>query len=55
VPKSVAINIENEFSRVSLLIGRTPETTDDEAKGAFALLAEYRDGGIYLMVGEKTQ
>ena len=46
--RSEAINIENEFSRVSFLKGRTPETTGDEAKGAFALLSKYRDGGIYI-------
>lgn len=48
MPKSVAINIENEFSRVEFLKNRTPETTDEEAKNAFALLSEYRDGGIYI-------
>ena len=46
--KSVPININNEFSKVSFLNGRTPETSDEEAKGAFALLSEYRDGGIYI-------
>jgi mannose-6-phosphate isomerase-like protein (cupin superfamily) len=46
--KSAPINIENEFSRIEFLNGRTPETTDEEAKGAFSLLSEYRDGGIYI-------
>lgn len=46
--KSSPINIENEFSKVNCLKGRTPETTEEEAKGAFALLSEYRDGGIYI-------
>jgi mannose-6-phosphate isomerase-like protein (cupin superfamily) len=27
---------------------RTPTTTDDEMPGAFAVLAEYRDGGIFV-------
>ena len=46
--KSVAIAIGDEFSRVKFLENRTPETTDEEAKNAFALLSEYRDGGIYI-------
>ncbi|MEN8617311.1 cupin domain-containing protein [Shewanella baltica] len=46
--KSVAIAIDDEFSRVKFLANRTPETTDEEAKNAFALLSEYRDGGIYI-------
>jgi len=48
VSKSVAITIDNELSRVEFLKDRTPETTDEEAKNAFALLSEYRDGGIYV-------
>jgi len=48
VPKSVAITIEDELSKVQLLKNRTPETTNEEAKDAFALLSEYRDGGIYV-------
>ncbi|WDE06303.1 cupin domain-containing protein [Thalassomonas viridans] len=46
--KSAAITINNEFSRVKFLKGRTPETTDEEARDAFALLSEYRDGGVYI-------
>lgn len=46
--KSVAITINDEFSRVKFLKDRTPETTNEEAKDAFALLSEYRDGGIYV-------
>ncbi|MEJ6477043.1 cupin domain-containing protein [Pseudoalteromonas piscicida] len=46
--KSVAITIESEFTRVEFLKNRTPETTDEEAQNAFALLSEYRDGGIYV-------
>lgn len=48
MPKSVPITIEDEFSRVKFLEGRTPETTDEVAKDAFALLSDYRDGGIYI-------
>ena len=46
--KSVAITIKDELSKVKFLKNRTPETTDEEAKDAFALLSEYRDGGIYV-------
>ncbi len=46
--KSVAITINDELTRVKFLKNRTPETTDDEAKDTFALLSEYRDGGIYV-------
>ena len=46
--KSVTIDIDIEFSKVSFLKGRTPETTDQEAKNAFAIMSDYRDGGIYI-------
>jgi hypothetical protein len=46
--KSAAIIINDEFSRVKFLKDRTPETTNEEAKDAFTLLTEYRDGGIYI-------
>jgi len=46
--KSVPITIDNEFYRVKFLKDRTPATTDEKAKDAFALLSEYRDGGIYI-------
>lgn len=46
--KSTPITIDNAFSKITFLSGRTPETTGDEAKDAFALLSDYRDGGIYI-------
>ncbi|MGI1999816.1 cupin domain-containing protein [Shewanella frigidimarina] len=46
--KSVVITINDQFSRVEFLKDRTPETTNEQAKNAFALLYEYRDGGIYI-------
>ena len=46
--KSVAMTINDEFSRVKFLNDRTPETTNEEAKNAFALLSGYSDGGIYV-------
>jgi len=48
MPKSVAITIQDELSTVKFLKNRTPETTYEEAKDSFALLSEYRDGGIYV-------
>jgi mannose-6-phosphate isomerase-like protein (cupin superfamily) len=48
VSKSEVITINDEFSKVGFFNGRTPETTDEEAKNAFALLSEYREGGIYI-------
>ncbi|NMH64516.1 cupin domain-containing protein [Shewanella salipaludis] len=48
MPKSVGISIDKAFSRVQFLEDRSPETTDEEAKDAFALLSEYRDGGVYI-------
>jgi len=49
MPKSVAITIQDELSTVKFLKNRTPETTYEEAKDSFALLSEYRDGGIYVV------
>lgn len=46
--KSVPITIENVFSTVTFLKNRTPDTANEEANKAFALLSEYRDGGIYI-------
>jgi hypothetical protein len=40
VPKSVSITISDEFSRVKHLKNRILETTDEQAKDAFALLSE---------------
>lgn len=49
MPKSVAISIDDEFSKIRFLENRKPETTDEEAKGAFAQLSDYRDGGIFIV------
>ncbi len=46
--KSAPISIDNAFSRVEFFENRTPETTNEEAKDAFSLLSEYRDGGIFV-------
>jgi mannose-6-phosphate isomerase-like protein (cupin superfamily) len=43
------LDLEAEFSKLSLLRGRTPEMTevDRKASGGFATLAPFRDGNIY--------
>ena len=48
MPKSTPISITVAFSRLSFLADRTPETSDEEAEGAFEMLSEYRDGGIFI-------
>ena len=40
-------NVKNELAKLKMLQGRTPTTAESERKGAFAKLAEYRDGGIF--------
>ncbi|USD33758.1 MULTISPECIES: cupin domain-containing protein [Vibrio] len=46
--KSTVITIEEEFSKLNYLSGRTPKTTDEESKDAFAMLSEYSNGGVYI-------
>ncbi|HHC7385731.1 cupin domain-containing protein [Vibrio parahaemolyticus] len=46
--KSTVITIEEEFSKLNYLSGRTPQTTDEESKDAFAMLSEYSNGGVYI-------
>ncbi len=41
------ISIERSFEELTFLADRTPATTDDESAGAFARLAEYRDGAVF--------
>ena len=48
MPKSTPISITAEFSRLKFLANRTPETSDEEAEGAFAMLSEYRDGAVFI-------
>jgi len=48
MPKATPISIEAAFERLKFLANRTPETSDEEAEGAFAMLSEYRDGGIFI-------
>lgn len=46
--KAVPISINDSFSQVQFLSNRTPKTTDEQAKDAFAKLADYRDGGVFI-------
>jgi len=46
--KATTISIKDAFSGLTFLGGRTPETTNEEIKGAVARLSEYRDGGIFI-------
>ena len=41
------LNLKAELAKLKMLQGRTPTTSAAERQGAFAKLAEYRDGGIF--------
>ena len=41
------LNVKAELAKLQTLRGRTPTTPESDRKGAFAKLAEYRDGGIF--------
>ena len=41
------LDVKTELGKLKMLRGRTPTTPESERKGAFAKLAEYRDGGIF--------
>ncbi|MFK7965461.1 MAG: cupin domain-containing protein [Burkholderiaceae bacterium] len=49
MPKAAVISLDNEFSKIKFLENRTPETTDEQAQGAFARLSDYRDGAIFIV------
>lgn len=46
--KAISISIRYAFQQITYLEGRTPETSDEESKGSFAKLSDYRDGGIFI-------
>lgn len=46
--KSTKISIEEAVSKLTFLPDRTPETSAQDAANAFAVLSEYRDGGIFV-------
>jgi mannose-6-phosphate isomerase-like protein (cupin superfamily) len=41
------LDLNGELAKLKTLRGRTPTTKAAERQGAFAKLAEYRDGGIF--------
>ena len=48
MPEATLISLKSAFSRLKFLADRTPETTDEEARDAFASLSDYRDGGLFI-------
>ncbi len=48
MPKATAISINEQLAKLTFLSNRTPQTTNEEAKGAFASLSGYRDGAIFI-------
>ncbi|MDH3689662.1 MAG: cupin domain-containing protein [Gammaproteobacteria bacterium] len=48
MPKATPISIKAAFTQLKFLSNRTPETTDEHAKDAFATLSKYRDGGVFI-------
>lgn len=48
MPKATPISIEDAFAGLTFLGGRTPETTPEQAEGAFAALSDYRDGAVFI-------
>lgn len=47
MPKASPINLRGSFESLTRLEGRTPTTTEDESKGSFTMLSEFRDGGVF--------
>jgi len=46
------LDLKAEFSRLTMLNGRTPTSSEAERQGAFARLAPYRDGAILSIPAE---
>ena len=42
------INLNAEIEKLTMLRGRTPQTTRAERQGSSGKLAEYRDGGVFV-------
>jgi quercetin dioxygenase-like cupin family protein len=42
------ISIDTAIAALTFLSDRTPATTAEESSGAFALLSDYRDGGVFV-------
>lgn len=48
MPKSEAISLNKAFEKLEFVGNRTPESSDEQLGGAFAKLAPYRDGAIFI-------
>ncbi|MEM1415384.1 MAG: cupin domain-containing protein [Myxococcota bacterium] len=46
--KATPIDVQGSFAEVRCNATRTPTTTEDEARGSFAVLSGYRDGGVFI-------
>jgi mannose-6-phosphate isomerase-like protein (cupin superfamily) len=44
---TAVLDLKAEFARLTMLKNRTPTSSDADRAGAFARLAEYRDGAIF--------
>jgi mannose-6-phosphate isomerase-like protein (cupin superfamily) len=44
---TTVLDLKAEFARLTMLKNRTPTSSDADRAGAFARLAEYRDGAIF--------
>ena len=41
------VDLKTEFTKLAMLKGRTPTSSETEREGAFARVAPYRDGAIF--------
>lgn len=48
MPKATPINLLASFEQLTQLPNRTPTTSADESRESFAMLSEYRDGGVFI-------
>ena len=46
--KSKVISFADEFEKLRFVGNRTPESTPEQLEGAFAELASYRDGAVFI-------
>ncbi len=45
---TVVVDLASELSKLTMLEGRTPTSTEADRAGAFGRLAPYRDGAIFV-------
>ena len=48
IPTITVVDLKAEPAKLKMLKGRTPTTPESEREGAFARLAPYRDGGMFM-------